>query len=122
MGEFREHARVPIGLQVGYRKLNSFFADYTKNISRGGTFIKTRTPLPAGTRFVFQLTVPTRAEAFALEGEVVRVELEGVEPGMGIRFVWRDDTARARFERSVEQLMADSLGPEVASELIRAAR
>ena len=39
----RESARVPIELKVEYKKLNTFFADYTKNICKGGTFI--RTPL-----------------------------------------------------------------------------
>src|SRR5512137_2613256 len=38
----REHARTAVELQVAYEKLNAFFADYTKNISKGGTFIPTR--------------------------------------------------------------------------------
>src|SRR5690348_1888069 len=38
--ERRDGPRVPIELKVEYKKLNSFFADYTKNISKGGTFIK----------------------------------------------------------------------------------
>ena len=46
MPEHRDHARAPIELEVDYKKLNSFFADYTKNISKGGTFIKTRKALP----------------------------------------------------------------------------
>jgi type IV pilus assembly protein PilZ len=122
MAEQREHVRVPIELRVEYRKLNSFFADYTRNISRGGTYIQTRKPLPVGTRFLFRLSVPARAEPFSLAGEVVRVELEGDDPGMGIRFVWPDEAARAEFDRMVERLMSESLGDRVASELIRAVR
>src|SRR5512144_2935283 len=64
--EHRQHARAPIELKVDYKKLNSFFADYTKNISKGGTFIKTRKTLPVGTRFLFRLAIPGRASAFAL--------------------------------------------------------
>ena len=30
-----------IELTVEYKRMNAFFADYTKNISRGGTFIRT---------------------------------------------------------------------------------
>ena len=45
-----------------YLQLNSFFADYTKNISRGGTFIATTRPLPLGTQFLFKLGVPTLPE------------------------------------------------------------
>ena len=114
----REHARAPIELKVDYKKLNSFFADYTKNISKGGTFIKTKRALPLGTRFVFQLGVPGRSQPFVLNGDVVRAETEGPEPGMAIRFVWTDGTTRAEFERVVEQLMEQSLGPHLAHRLM----
>ncbi len=117
--EQREHARAPIELKVDYKKLNSFFADYTKNISKGGTFIKTKKSLPVGTRFLFRLTVPGRDAAFELNGEVVHATPSGDEPGMGIRFVWGEDRERTDFEETVEQLMSDSLGPLVAHKLLR---
>ena len=47
--------RAPIELKVEYKRLNTFFADYTRNISRGGTFIGTDKPLKVGTEFVFAL-------------------------------------------------------------------
>ncbi len=40
-GDRRKDQREPIELQVSYKRLNTFFADYTRNISRGGTFIGT---------------------------------------------------------------------------------
>ncbi len=119
MPEQREHGRAPIELKVDYKKLNSFFADYTKNISKGGTFIKTRTTLPVGTRFLFRLTVPGRERPFELNGEVVHASATGDEPGMGIRFVWAQDRERIEFEAVVEALMADSLGPLVTNRLLR---
>jgi type IV pilus assembly protein PilZ len=119
MPEHREHGRAPIELKVDYKKLNSFFADYTKNISKGGTFIRTKKTLPVGTRFLFRLMVPGRAEPFALVGEVVHSSAQGDEPGMGIRFVWPDDRDRAEFEAIVEGLMQESLGPLVAQKLLR---
>ena len=64
--EGRREPRAPIELKVDYKKLNSFFADYTKNISKGGTFIKTKRTLPIGTRFLFKLTVPGRESPFEL--------------------------------------------------------
>ncbi len=118
MRENREHGRAPIELKVDYKKLNSFFADYTKNISKGGTFIRTRKTLPVGTRFLFRLTVPGRPKAFELNGEVVHASATGEEPGMGIRFVWAEERERIGFEGLVEGLMADSLGPLVASRLL----
>ncbi|HEX9308972.1 MAG TPA: TIGR02266 family protein [Anaeromyxobacter sp.] len=119
MPEHREHGRAPIELKVDYKKLNSFFADYTKNISKGGTFIKTKKTLPVGTRFLFRLTVPGRTKPFELNGEVVHASATTEEPGMGIRFVWGDDRDRIAFEGLVEGLMNDSLGPLVANKLLR---
>ena len=119
MADHREHPRAPIELKVDYRRLNSFFADYTKNISKGGTFIKTRKALPVGTRFLFRLTVPGRETAFELNGEVVHATPQGEEAGMGIRFVWATPDERSTFEGLVEELMVRSLGPLVAQNLLR---
>jgi type IV pilus assembly protein PilZ len=115
----RQHPRAPIELKVDYKKLNSFFADYTKNISKGGTFIKTKKPLPVGTRFLFRLTVPKREAPFELLGEVVWSSADGAEPGMGIRFIYSSDTQRSDFEGLVEGLMTDSLGERLTDRLLR---
>jgi type IV pilus assembly protein PilZ len=116
--EARTHARAPIELKVDYKKLNSFFADYTKNISKGGTFIRTSKPLPIGTRFLFKLTVPQRPGPFELIGEVVWATASGDDAGMGIKFVYASDTQRGDFEGVVEHLMAESLGPDLAGRLL----
>src|SRR5262244_1766774 len=119
-GERREGGRAPIELKVEYKKLNTFFADYTRNISKGGTFIKTRKPLDEGTEFVFKLIVPRLGGAIAIRGEVKWVVREGQapppdaggdhEPGMGIRFLYDSDDQRKAIESVVERLMIDSLG------------
>src|SRR4029434_4844135 len=94
----RQHSRAPIELKVDYKKLNSFFADYTKNISKGGTFIKTRKALPVGSRLLVRLAVPGRPAPFELAGEVVHAAVGGEAPGMGIRFVWANPRDRGAFE------------------------
>src|ERR1022692_3838069 len=66
----RREARAPIELKVEYKRLNTFFYDYTKNISKGGTFIKTDKPLDIGTIFLFKLLIPSQTEHLALRGEV----------------------------------------------------
>lgn len=114
----RIHPRAPIELKVDYKKLNSFFADYTRNISKGGTFIKTKKPLPVGTRFLFKLSVPSRVEPFEVLGEVAWSSAEGEEAGMGIRFVYVDDAQRFAFEDVVERLMSESLGRELTLRLL----
>lgn len=114
----RDHPRIPIELRVEYPKLNAFFADYTRNISKGGTFIRTAKPLPVGTSFVFRLLVPNRDEPFVLDGVVAWVRDQGEDAGMGIRFVYGDDATRQRLERMVSEMMAESLGPELSGKLL----
>ena len=117
----REHSRKPIELKVEYKRLNAFFADFTKNISKGGTFIQTAKPLGIGTEFMFKLYVPTLNEPLQIRGRVKWVvpEAQGdEEPGMGIRFLYRDDSEREAVEGLVEKLMVDSLGRLLTSKLM----
>lgn len=121
----RKTPRAPIELKVEYKKMNTFFADYTKNISKGGTFIKTERPLPVGTEFVFKLTLPKRAAPFELQGAVVwtnqasEIQRPDVaDMGMGIRFIFDNESERDEFELEVEKLMVESLGPTLYEKLI----
>lgn len=119
--ERRDSARRPIELKVEYKRLNTFFADYTKNISRGGTFIKTSRPLPIGTEFLFKLFVPERPEPLTIHGEVQRIieaDADGEEAGMAIRFVYREGDPQAEIARIVESLMTESLGPRLYAKLM----
>jgi len=118
--ERRVEPRRPIELKVEYKRLNTFFADYTKNISRGGTFIKTRRPLPIGTEFLFKLFVPGRAEPLTIHGEVQRIvdEAPGEDQGMAIKFVYREGDPQDAIARAVEGMMGDSLGPRLSSRLL----
>jgi type IV pilus assembly protein PilZ len=119
----RSGPRGPIELRVEYKRLNSFFADYTKNISRGGTFISTDRPLEVGTDFVFRLSVPNLPEPLVLKGKVEWIvtpeAAEGRETGMGIGFVFESDAERALIETLVEKLMIESLGPVLYDKLVR---
>jgi type IV pilus assembly protein PilZ len=122
--ERRYEHRAPIELRVEYQRLNRFFYDYTKNISKGGTFIKTQKPLDVGTQFLFKLMVPKVDEPVVLLGEVRWIVHEGEvhpdgtkEPGMGIQFLYESDEQRSQVEHKVESLMVDSLGPTIYANL-----
>jgi type IV pilus assembly protein PilZ len=140
----RADARRAIELKVEYKRLNTFFADYTKNISRGGTFIKTSRPLPVGTEFLFKLFVPGRDAPLTIHGEVQRIVGPGgdegdagdpgdaarpaagsaapssddVEPGMAIKFVYREGDPQEEIARAVEVMMTESLGPKLYARLM----
>lgn len=121
--ERRKQDRAPIELKVSYKRVNSFFADYTKNISRGGTFIGTERPLRMGTEFVFALEVPGLKEPLRLNGRVIwTTEPENATkanpPGMGIEFQYADDAERQATEAIVERLLIEQLGEELARGLL----
>lgn len=124
-GDRRGDVRAPIELKVEYKRVNAFFADYTKNISRGGTFIKTSRPLPIGTEFLFKLYVPQLERALEIHGEVQWIvndadvtSGQAEEAGMGIRFVYREGASRDEVQRTVERLMVDSLGQRLYTRLM----
>jgi type IV pilus assembly protein PilZ len=121
--EKRGEERAAVQLRVDYKRLNTFFADYTKNISKGGTFIRTSKPLEIGTEFVFVLSVPSHNTQLALKGEVVRVvteqEASADNPaGMGIRFKFDDDAERDKVDDFVEKLMDEALGKHISTKLL----
>jgi len=127
--ERRREARAPIELKVEYKRLNTFFYDYTKNISKGGTFIKTEKPLDVGTIFLFKLMLPAQSAPLALRGEVRWVVKDGAPlppqvpegdaAGMGIKFVYESAEQREALEQIVEKMMTDSLGPLIFSRLVK---
>jgi len=124
----RFEPRAPISLKVEYKRLNSFFADYTRNISRGGTFIRTQNPLPIGTAFVFELRIPRLEDALRIQGKVQWTVSEAeadaqddAEAGMGIGFVYGSEAERERVERVVDGLMVESLGGVIFEKLMKRA-
>jgi type IV pilus assembly protein PilZ len=117
---FPRHA---ITLRVDYKRMNTFFADYAKNISKGGTFIRTSKPLDVGTEFVFVLSIPGQPDHLQLHGQVMWTVDEGRAtddrpPGMGIRFEFSDDGERKELEQFVAKLMSEKLGSHVAAKLL----
>jgi type IV pilus assembly protein PilZ len=115
--------RSAIELSVEYKRLNTFFADYTRNISKGGTFIRTDRPLDIGTEFVFALTIRGLDEPLRLRGSVKWIvrpaeAAPGSPAGMGIEFMYATEDERRRTESVVEQLMASELGEQLAGRLL----
>ncbi len=119
----RQELRAAIELKVEYKRVNTFLADYTRNISRGGTFIGTSRPLPIDTEFVFALGVPALAEPLRLRGKVMWVtapeDASKANPaGMGIEFQYADDTERREKEAAVERLLIEQFGETLAHKLL----
>ena len=120
----RRHPRVPARLEVRYARRNTFFADYTQNISQGGLFVATESPLEVGSVFQFDMHIPGVDDPLSLRGEVRWNSQPGededipVEAGMGISFIFENDDERQMVDDFVEQLMRDSLGDHIVDELL----
>lgn len=115
--------RAAIELNVEYKRLNTFFADYTRNISKGGTFIRTDRPLDLATEFIFALTIRGLAEPLRLRGRVkwivTTTDATPSSPaGMGIEFQYANDEERRATESIVEKLMAEELGEGLTARLL----
>lgn len=121
--ERRNNARHAIELSVEYKRLNTFFADYTRNISKGGTFIRTERPLDVATEFIFALTIRGLPEPLRLRGRVkwmvTPTDATPQSPaGMGIEFQYANEEERKATEAIVEKLMSEELGEGLTARLL----
>src|SRR3954467_4718683 len=115
----RQADRLQHELLVAYRTVDGFITDWAVNISRGGIFINTRSPLAVGTTVRLIISLPDTQFPFDLTGRVARVnEFDNPSnqvPGMGIEFVDVDEEKRSRIERFVERLRKEL--PDQADEM-----
>ena len=81
----RREERVTINKE--FESFDAFIQEYVTNISRTGVFIRAQSPLPVGTRVNLRFTViMDDIETIEGVGEVVRVEKDGPNTGMGVVF------------------------------------
>jgi type IV pilus assembly protein PilZ len=119
----RERSDDSIEIVVSYQRMNTFFADYVKNISRGETFVATNEPLAVGTEFDLLLGVPDLDEPLALRARVIGVTAPeqasaDTPAGMGIRLAFHDAQQQVRTDVLIERLMIEHLGRWHAERLL----
>jgi uncharacterized protein (TIGR02266 family) len=82
----RRNERIRVALEIRYRSAGAFLVSYSVNLSKGGLFIETSTPLPPGDRINLKLLTPEQ-QTIELSGVVAWVRHEALDsepPGMGI--------------------------------------
>lgn len=87
----RAEPRVKRKLSVSYRDKKSFLNAYTENISNGGIFLKTNSPLPKGTSIFLRLQLPDIPAPLEIDSLVIwsnrQEDGDKTKPsGMGIQF------------------------------------
>jgi len=101
--EKRREARVPAELRIrlGYGSIDEFIERYALNISRGGIFVRTLEPRPAGSEVTLDVSLGTGEHVVRGRGVVAWTTPPSApgepvrQPGMGIRFVSLDAESRA---------------------------
>jgi type IV pilus assembly protein PilZ len=121
--ERRESGRAALELPIEYDRLNALLSDYTHNLSRGGTFIRTDRPLDVGTVLSFTIRAPDLGEPIVLRGAVRWVVDAGqARPdrpsGMGIAFTYDSTVQKEAIEARLDRLMVKSLGPVAFEKLM----
>ena len=89
-----------VTINHAFDSVEQFIAEYVTNISRTGVFIRSKDPLPTGTRVNLRFTViMDELETVEGIGEVVRVSTD--PPGMGVAFVELTAYSRRLIERLI---------------------
>ncbi len=81
----RKFPRKGLVTAIDYAVDKNVRRDLIRNISGGGVFIGTRTPLPVGTNISMAFKLSDSEDPVGFKGEVVRNDPDG----MGVRFKWK---------------------------------
>ncbi|MBZ0117381.1 MAG: TIGR02266 family protein, partial [Sandaracinaceae bacterium] len=107
MSDTRKDKRAPISLKVRFKSatVDEFIEQYSLDISRGGLFIKSKTPMSIGTLLKFEFQLKDESRLIHGVGRVVwkrdEAEAAGQAPGMGIKFIKMDPESRTLVEKMV---------------------
>lgn len=102
MDNKRRHERLLINQEFG--SIDDFIAEYVSDISRGGVFIRSKQPLPVGTKVNLKFSVILDDfHTVEGEGEVVRTVEDGENVGMGVVFTELTEASRGIIEELVKR-------------------
>jgi len=105
----REHVRYEVSIPVDCSTRHMFVSNHVCNISRGGLFIRSDTPLPLNTEVSLVLRLPGTDRCIHATGLVVwnydmQKGTARLVPGSGIRFIGLPPSERAALESYLASL------------------
>jgi len=97
--DHRRDTRVMIEVDVGLLSDSNFYTGLAEDVSRGGVFVSTRTPLPTGAPVMLFFVLP-HGRTVKAEGVVRwhRTATTSATPGMGVAFTTLGDEERLAIE------------------------
>ena len=96
----RKHDRKSYFSVVDYNAMQSAHTGFIENISAGGVFIGTSSSFPVGQEISMAFPLPVSQEHVRMDGEVVRVDAEGI----GVKFKAIEHEQEALIKRLVEMM------------------
>lgn len=106
----RKDQRAPVAVKVRFKSatVDEFIEQYSIDISKGGLFVKSRTPMPVGTLLKFEFQLADESKLIQGVGRVVwkRDESQSSRespPGMGIKFIKMDNESKELVHRIVDE-------------------
>lgn len=104
----RKHGRLPLSVRVAYRSTGTFLVAYSVNLSKGGVFLETDSPLPIGSPVSLELEVPAIG-LLTVVGKVAWLReqnADGLPQGMGIQFNSLDEI----YGHAIDELVKNFVG------------
>ncbi|MBK8171553.1 MAG: TIGR02266 family protein [Sandaracinaceae bacterium] len=124
----RKEKRAPVSLKVRFKSatVDEFIEQYSVDISTGGLFIKTKSPMPIGTLLKFEFQLKDESRLIHGVGRVVwkrdETQAKGsdIPAGMGIKFIKMDPESRALVDKIISQRgdvqsSFDMVAPEIST-------
>jgi uncharacterized protein (TIGR02266 family) len=122
--ETRKSKRAPAALRVRFRaaSVEQFIEQQKENLSSGGIFIRSKSPLARGTLMVFDFQLQDGAPLLKGVGRVVWARKpdaikDGEPPGMGIKFIRVEPESLSTFQKIMSGKRAAEGGRDVVVSL-----
>ena len=105
----RSHPRFEVSIPVDCTTRHVFVSNHVCNISKGGLFIRSETPLPLNSEVSLVLRLPETEQCIRATGRVIwnydiQKGTTRIIPGSGIRFLDMPPADRATLERYLSGL------------------
>jgi uncharacterized protein (TIGR02266 family) len=108
-------SEAPFRVRLRYASFEHFIEKFGPNVTRGGVFLASKSPLPVGTTFAFEIQLAGGEPALAGEGKVTWVKpFDPGAPqkahGMGVQFLRLDAPSRETLNQILARKAATAAG------------
>jgi Tfp pilus assembly protein PilZ len=117
--DVREKKRLPVRLRVAYTSQRGRRINFTRDINEEGAFVRASELLEVGAQTLLLISPPGgEYKPIEVHGIVARLQTEGDERGLGVRFQFASDEERHRFLAFIDKLEADLVDGRLPDEAL----